>query len=219
MKIDDSSRSSWKQSIILMVGLLIFGVLSWTIWKGSWKKESSYDVKRAAQRAERLKILREEEQKILTTSDWVDKEAGIGRVPIKRAMKIALEQLPQKPLRKGSVIAAGVSGGTTNDMGTNNVATNNIGTNAAAAVMTTNMPSTNRPSTNRLNTNAPGTNLGGSAERRGLDKEDEKDDLVEQKKETAGVGIDSESNVLNTNRVEQISRSSEERDKEKRTEE
>jgi hypothetical protein len=45
-----------------------------------------------------LKDLRSQEEKILTTYGWTDKDKGIVRVPIDRAMELRLQQgFPTKP--------------------------------------------------------------------------------------------------------------------------
>ncbi|MBX7156806.1 MAG: hypothetical protein K1X66_00265 [Verrucomicrobiae bacterium] len=152
MGSDDSNRTSGKQSLFLLLGLLVFGILSWILWRGSWREEENYDVKRAAQRAEKLKVLKEEDAKKLTSYAWVDKEAGVASIPIKEAMNLALERLQKKSIRSGSVIAAAVSGGATNVVGTNSVTPDNMGTNAGTMMMT------NMPSTNGMDTNGSGTN-------------------------------------------------------------
>ncbi len=46
-----------------------------------------------------LQTLRAHEREMLTTYGWVDKNAGIGRIPIDRAMDLALEQ--GYPVREG----------------------------------------------------------------------------------------------------------------------
>ena len=46
-----------------------------------------------------LETLRAHEREMLTTYGWVDKDAGIGHIPIDRAIDLALEQ--GYPVRKG----------------------------------------------------------------------------------------------------------------------
>jgi len=45
---------------------------------------------------EKLKTLREESQKELTTYAWVDKNKGVARIPIDRAMEVTVADLAQK---------------------------------------------------------------------------------------------------------------------------
>ncbi|MEZ5405624.1 MAG: hypothetical protein R3F23_05420 [Verrucomicrobiia bacterium] len=152
MRSDDSNRTSGKQSLFLLLGLLGFGILSWVLWRGSWHEEENYDAKRAAQRVEKLKVLKEEDAKKLTNYAWVDKETGVASIPIKEAMNLALERLQKKTVRSGSVIAAVMSGNATNVVGTNIVTADNMGTNAGTMMMT------NMPSTNGMDMNGSGTN-------------------------------------------------------------
>jgi hypothetical protein len=42
--------------------------------------------------AEELEILRAQEEVILNAYDWVDREAGIVRIPIEEAMKLVVEE-------------------------------------------------------------------------------------------------------------------------------
>ena len=53
---------------------------------GPSPRSSDYEETRAKKRIERLKALHEETQKDLTTYAWVDKNKGVARIPIDRAM-------------------------------------------------------------------------------------------------------------------------------------
>jgi hypothetical protein len=49
---------------------------------------------------EELLVLRSAEDSVLTTYGWVEREAGIARVPISRAMELVLKKgLPARPTR------------------------------------------------------------------------------------------------------------------------
>lgn len=48
---------------------------------------------------EDLLKLREHEESVLDTYGWVDREAGVVRMPIERAMELTLERAPQTPAR------------------------------------------------------------------------------------------------------------------------
>jgi hypothetical protein len=48
---------------------------------------------------EDLLKLREHEQSVLDTYGWVDREAGVVRMPIERAMELTLERAPKTPAR------------------------------------------------------------------------------------------------------------------------
>jgi hypothetical protein len=50
---------------------------------------------------EDLRELRESEEQVLTTYGWVDRNAGVVRIPIEQAMKLAIERgLPTRQERK-----------------------------------------------------------------------------------------------------------------------
>jgi len=57
---------------------------------------SDYEEARAKKRMEKLKALHEETQKELTTYAWVDKNKGVARIPIDRAMAVTVSDLAQK---------------------------------------------------------------------------------------------------------------------------
>ena len=48
---------------------------------------NTYEAKRAKAREEKLKTAMDEAHKDLTTYGWVDREAGIARVPLDQAMR------------------------------------------------------------------------------------------------------------------------------------
>ena len=63
-----------------------------------------YDSQRAAARYATLQKLREDDQKTLTTADWVDKTKQIVRIPIQEAMAKELDTLRAKPVQMGAAI-------------------------------------------------------------------------------------------------------------------
>jgi len=46
--------------------------------------------------SQHLRQLRAEQQRILTSYEWIDREAGIARIPIARAMEMLHHQLPAR---------------------------------------------------------------------------------------------------------------------------
>jgi len=73
----------------------VFGVIVLAVI-GPSPRGSNYEQMRAQKRMERLKTLREESQKDLTTYAWVDKNKGVARIPIDRAMELTVAELAQK---------------------------------------------------------------------------------------------------------------------------
>jgi hypothetical protein len=53
-------------------------------------------MKRAKAREEKLKTLQEEDAKALTTYGWIDKNKGVARIPIERALELTLAELGEK---------------------------------------------------------------------------------------------------------------------------
>lgn len=56
----------------------------------------AYEEQRAVDRTKRLAEVREAEEAKLSKYEWIDKEKGSVRIPIKRAMEITLEELSRK---------------------------------------------------------------------------------------------------------------------------
>lgn len=94
--------STWLGIVCLFVlfGLIVLAVI------GPSPRTSDYEETRAKKRMERLKTLHEESQKELTTYAWVDKNKGVARIPIDRAMEVTLADLAQKKPAPAGPIAA-----------------------------------------------------------------------------------------------------------------
>ena len=84
--------STWLGIVCLFVlfGLIVLAVI------GPSPRTSDYEETRAKKRMEKLKALHEETQKELTTYAWVDKNKGVARIPIDRAMEVTVADLAQK---------------------------------------------------------------------------------------------------------------------------
>src|SRR5579884_3930577 len=96
--------STWLGIVLLFV---LFGVIVLAVI-GPSPRGSDYEQTRAAKRLERLKTLREETEKELTTYAWVDKSKGIARIPIDRAMELMVAELAQKkPAPAGPIATLG----------------------------------------------------------------------------------------------------------------
>ena len=92
--------SAWFGIVLLFV---LFGVIVLAII-GPAPRGSDYEQARAKKRVENLKTVREEADKALTTYGWIDKNKGVARVPIERAMELAVAELAkQKPAPAGPI--------------------------------------------------------------------------------------------------------------------
>jgi hypothetical protein len=92
--------STWLGIVCLFVlfGLIVLAVI------GPSPRTSDYEETRAKKRMEKLKTLHEESQKELTTYAWVDKNKGVARIPIDRAMEVTVADLAQrKPAPAGPI--------------------------------------------------------------------------------------------------------------------
>ena len=84
--------SAWLGVVLLFA---LFGVIVLAII-GPSPRGDTYEQKRAKAREEKLKVAREEDTKALTTYAWIDKNKGTARIPIERAMELAVTELAQK---------------------------------------------------------------------------------------------------------------------------
>ena len=92
--------SAWFGIVLLFA---LFGVIVLAII-GPSPRRSDYEETRAKKRVENLKTLREEADKALTTYGWIDKNKGVARVPIERAMELTVADLAkQKPAPAGPI--------------------------------------------------------------------------------------------------------------------
>jgi hypothetical protein len=76
--------------LFLLFGIIVLAVI------GPSPRGTDYEETRAKKRLEQLKTLREENQKELTTYAWLDKNKGLARIPIDRAMELTVADLAQK---------------------------------------------------------------------------------------------------------------------------
>jgi hypothetical protein len=94
--------SAWFGIVLLFA---LFGVIVLAII-GPSPRRSDYEETRAKKRVENLKTLREEADKALTTYGWIDKNKGVARIPIERAMELTVADLAkQKPAPAGPIAA------------------------------------------------------------------------------------------------------------------
>ncbi len=94
--------STWLGIVCLfgLFGLIVLAVI------GPSPRTSDYEETRAKKRVEKLKTLHEESQKELTTYAWVDKNKGVARIPIDRAMEVTVADLAEKKPAPAGPIAA-----------------------------------------------------------------------------------------------------------------
>lgn len=97
--------STWLGIVCLFVlfGLIVLAVI------GPSPRTSDYEETRAKKRMEKLKTLHEESHKELTTYAWLDKNKGVARIPIDRAMEVTVADLAQKKPAPAGPIATPAS--------------------------------------------------------------------------------------------------------------
>src|SRR5438034_5112263 len=84
--------STWLGVVLLFA---LFGVIVLAII-GPMPRGSDYEETRAKKRMENLKTAQEDAEKALNTYAWVDKNKGVVRIPISRAMELTATDLAQK---------------------------------------------------------------------------------------------------------------------------
>jgi hypothetical protein len=99
--------STWLGIVLLFA---LFGVIVLAII-GPSPRGSDYEETRTKKRVENLKTLREETDKALTTYGWTDKNKGVARIPIERAMELTVADLAkQKPAPAGPIATPAAEG-------------------------------------------------------------------------------------------------------------
>ena len=93
--------STWLGIVLLF---MLFGVIVLAVI-GPGPRGSDYEETRAKKRMENLKTAREEAAKALTTYGWIDKNKGVARIPIERAMELTVAELAQQKPAPGGPIA------------------------------------------------------------------------------------------------------------------
>ena len=92
--------STWFGIVLLfaLFGVIVIAVI------GPIPRTSDYEETRAKKRIENLKTVREDAEKALNTYAWVDKNKGVARIPISRAMELTTTDLSkQKPVPAGPI--------------------------------------------------------------------------------------------------------------------
>ncbi len=92
--------SAWLWAVVLFV---FFGAIVAIVF-GTMPRGSTYEEDRAKTRTEKLKAAREEWDKAANNYSWVDKNKGVARIPIQRAMELTLAELQaKKPVAAGPI--------------------------------------------------------------------------------------------------------------------
>jgi hypothetical protein len=84
--------STWLGIVLLFA---LFGVIVLAV-VGPTPRGADFEQKRAKAREEKLKTLRQADAKELTTFGWIDKNKGVVRLPIERAMELTVAELSSK---------------------------------------------------------------------------------------------------------------------------
>jgi len=93
--------STWLGVVLLFA---LFGVIVLAVI-GPSPRSDDYEQKRAKAREEKLKTAREEDAKALSSYAWIDKNKGVARIPVARAMELTVAELAQKKPEPAGPIA------------------------------------------------------------------------------------------------------------------
>ena len=102
----EQPRSTFSTWIGIVLLFCLFGVLAWAVM-GAMPRGDRYEQNRAKGRAEKLKTVNEEADAALNKYGWVDKEKGVARLPINRAMELSVAELAQRKPAPANPIEAG----------------------------------------------------------------------------------------------------------------
>ena len=91
----DQPRSTFGTWLGIVLLFLVFGALAWVVM-GAMPRGDNYEEKRSQARLEKLKTAQEEYAKAREGYGWVDKEKGVARIPVSRAMELATAELAQR---------------------------------------------------------------------------------------------------------------------------
>jgi hypothetical protein len=89
------SRPPFSTWLAVILSFVLFGVIVLAVI-GPLPRGDDYEQRRAKAREEKLKTAREEDAKALTTYGWIDKNKGVARIPVARAMELTIVDLAQK---------------------------------------------------------------------------------------------------------------------------
>jgi hypothetical protein len=96
-----SAFGTWLGVVLLFA---VFGLFVWVV-VGAMPRGDDYESKRAKARVEKLKAASDEANTSLHGYGWVDKEKGIARLPIQRAMELTVVELAGKKPMAANPIA------------------------------------------------------------------------------------------------------------------
>ena len=91
----DQPRSAFGTWLGIVLLFVIFGLFVWVVM-GAMPRGDNYEEKRSQARLEKLKAAQEEYAKAREGYGWVNKEKGVARIPVSRAMEIATTELAQR---------------------------------------------------------------------------------------------------------------------------
>jgi hypothetical protein len=99
--------TAWLGAALLFI---LFGLVV-AVLIGLSPRGTDYEQKRAKNREDKLKAMREEAAKDLNSYAWVDKSKGVTRIPIERAMQLTVAELAQhKPAPANPIESPAASG-------------------------------------------------------------------------------------------------------------
>jgi hypothetical protein len=98
------ARAPWSAWFGIVLFFALFGLIVLAII-GPTPRGSDYEETRAKKRVENLKTLHEEADTALTTYGWIDKNKGIARIPIERAMELTVADLAKEKAAPAGPIA------------------------------------------------------------------------------------------------------------------
>lgn len=103
MESTHSQKAVWPTFLWALLAFCFFGVIVVFAVRFYEGRFVTYPVKRAQERLENLKKLREQEEQQLNSYAWKDKKAGLVQLPIDRAMELVVADLRKKTVHPSGV--------------------------------------------------------------------------------------------------------------------
>jgi len=109
MPKDTSSHSPRSAFLLTLLALASFlGFILFVgfvfVMLGVGSARPTFEMKRAQERLEKLKVHQARDKELLETYGWVNESAGIPRLPIERAMELTVQDLAKKEVKAAGLI-------------------------------------------------------------------------------------------------------------------
>ncbi len=96
LKSSPSGFSWFFSTVLITAGFLLFGYIAYKQYSSTRPEALHLGSKTPVERAQIFSDVRANQLKLTSEYGWVDKEKGIVRLPVERAMELTLEELQSR---------------------------------------------------------------------------------------------------------------------------